>query len=154
MEQFPHGYPAQPAGPAQTPGRAAAIATIILSFLGVIAGLIAAAVIVLAGSFIASKGNAGELPVAMMVVIGLVSVAYAALLCVGAVLLIKHRLAGRHLVVAGTVLAILVAVVPIFGWSSFSIREVIGPVVTLVCALLPGTRDWCVEHGRPQTWEH
>jgi hypothetical protein len=149
------GYPAQPGvGHTPTPGRGAAIATIVLSFPGVIAGLFAFVAALLAGSFIASKAGAGDTPTAILVGIGVTSLVYAAVLCVGAVLLIKHRLTGPHLVVAGAVLAILVAVVAMFGGSDFSLREVIGPVATLVCALLPGTREWCVEHDRPRSWEH
>jgi lysylphosphatidylglycerol synthetase-like protein (DUF2156 family) len=156
MEQHdPQGYAAQPGvGHARTPGRGAAVATIILSFLGVAAGLFAFGAALLAGSLIASNGGAEDTPVAILVGIGAASLVYAVLLCVGAVLLVKHRLMGRQLVVAGAVVAILVAVVAMFGGSDFALREVLGPVATLVCVLLPGTREWCVEHDRPQAWEH
>lgn len=126
---------------ARTDGRGAAIATIVFAPLGVAGGVVLLWMIGLIAA--APAADAGG---PALVAVGIGTLLYTAVLAVGVALLATHRLTGRNLIVAGAVIALLVAVVPAGSASGMDVKQLLGPAVTLICALLPGTRAWCEDY--------
>ncbi len=141
-----------------------AITTIVLSFGGVIAGVFGLLSSVLLTAFLSGEGSDLGIPAAWTAILAVGSLCYGALLCAGAVLLLKHRPLGRTLVIAGAAVAILLSLVSLGFGASMNARTfgsslfgLIFPIATIVFALLPGTKEWCAQpqaqpQPQPQQW--
>ncbi|MGW4098540.1 hypothetical protein [Mycobacterium sp. NPDC004974] len=152
------GYPGGDSTPPRNPSGATAITAGILALLGGLFGIF------FGGVCVAVMIGDREFD-AMGTVLGLFSIAFGLVLFSGAILLWRHKMIGRWLIVGGCAVAILLGLLsfaelligisgkPTHEPAAFAILAVLGfgfPLLTLVLVLLSSTTGWICATQSPQ----
>ncbi|CRZ18577.1 hypothetical protein [Mycolicibacterium neworleansense] len=139
------------ARPAQAaPRNSLAIITVALSLLCGVASLWAMGSSAFAVWVASPMGTALlRYPLVVLPVTAVGMLIAAALFIQGAVRLLRRRISGPALIVAGTVLTVALSAISSYMFSgtmaTASLVSSLGlPALTAICALLPGTRRWCL----------
>ncbi|MEZ0363888.1 hypothetical protein ACAG26_09345 [Mycobacterium sp. pUA109] len=161
----PGGYPHQP-----PPSGATAITAAVMSFLGCAAngvGVISGVIVIWSSLIGDSLAAAAGLNTGFFVFLALVSFVIAIALLVGAILLLRRKLAGRMVIAVACGIAMTMELVS-FGYTQNAMHDyafaastyglpglavnLIMPAVTMTLALVPSTRRWCLARRPPPPW--
>jgi len=158
-------YP-QPQYGGPAPSAGTAIAAAILSFLGALANALGAL-----GNFaVPTMAQFHGSGTGVFVVLGMVSLAITVALLVGGILLLRRKLAGRLIIAVTCGVVIAMALIGYLMAQSLlnqagvsaaetmptllgrTIGSIFFPALTMVLALVPSTKKWCLAGGRPGGW--